>query len=329
MGAFALNVAVIFLTSLLSEGVASGLLGFLLISTPRSGKIQYVKIPTNGDLTGAKPLTLIEKGLMHPQGLAIDHKRKRLFVADPDVQKIYAYQITVNGDTLSTDGRQTIISEKVESRWVAVDGLGNIFFSDEPKSRIMKITMSKILRGNTNAEEVYTGQQMSQVNRPGGVAVDNFHVFWSNKRLGTKSGAVVKASEVVDTSGPLENNIAVLAANSPKSYGVCLALNNVFYTDAEKHIYGVKKTGGAVVEVSSVLQNPRGCVWDGDGTVFVADRSQNAVFSFPGNMHKISHADVKKSFDIDDAFGLAFLSSATRSFSLFTLLVALIVAFCA
>jgi len=300
----------------------------LLISTPRSGKIQYVKIPTNGDLTGVQPLTLIEKGLMHPQGLAIDHKRKRLFVADPDVQKIYAYQITENGNTLSTDGRQTVISEKVESRWVAVDGLGNVFFSDEPKSRIMKITMSRILRGNTNAEEVYSGQNLTQVNRPGGVAVDNFHVFWSNKRLGTKSGAIVKGSEVVDSSSLLENNIAVLAANSPKSYGVCLALNNVFYTDAEKHIYGVKKTGGEVVEVSSVLQNPRGCVWDGDGTVFVADRTQNAVFSFPGNMHRISHADVKKAFDIEDAFGLAFLSSATRAYSLLlALLVALTAAF--
>jgi len=329
MGAFALNVAVVVFTSLLYQGVASGLLGFLIISTPRSGKIQYVKIPTNGDLTGVQPRTLIEEGLMHPQGLAIDHKRKRLFVADPDVQKIYAYQITVNGDTLSTDGRQTVVSEKAESRWVAVDGLGNVFFSDEPKSRIMKITMARILRGNTNAEEVYTGQSLSQVNRPGGVAVDNFHVFWANKRLGTKSGAVVKGSEVVDTSTPLADNIAVLAANSPKSYGVCLALNNVFFTDATKHTYGVKKTGGEVVEVSSVLQNPRGCVWDGDGTVFVADRSQNAVFSFPGNMHKISHADVKKSFDIEDAFGLAFLSSATRACSLFTLFVALTAALCA
>jgi len=323
MVSLAINVAVLFLASLLPQGASSGLLGYLIISTPRSGKIQYVKLPANGDLSGATPRTLIETGLKHPQGLAIDHKRKRLFVADPDVQKIFAYQIQESGDTLSTDGRQTVISEKAESRWVAVDGLGNVFFSDEPKSQILKIDMARILRGNTKAEIIYSGQELSQVSRPGGVAVDNFHVFWSNKRFGTKAGAIVKGSEVLDTSSLLENNIAVLAANTPKSYGVCLALNNVFFTDSEKHIYGVKKSGGPVVEVSSVLKSPRGCVWDGDGTVFVADRAQGAVFSFPGNMHRITGADVTKAFDIEDAFGLAFLSSATRACSLFALLVSL------
>jgi len=327
MGPSSINVAVILLISLLHQGVCEGILGYLLISTPRSGKIQYVKLPTSGDTTGLKPSVLIDTGLKHPQGLAIDHKRKRLFIADPDVRKIYAYTITESNGILSTDGRQTVISEKAESRWVAVDGLGNVFFSDEPQSKILKITMARILRGNTEPEVVYSSEKLSQVSKPGGIAVDNFHVFWSNKRFGTKAGALVKGSEVVDSKGPIEKSISVLASNVPKSYGVCLALNNVFFTDDSKRIFGVKKTGGEVLEVSDVLKKPRGCVWDGDGTVFVADREQNAIFSFAGNMHRITRADVTKVMDVEDAFGLAFLSSASRAWSVLSLLVAAFAAF--
>lgn len=326
MGASPINVAVLLLVGLLQQVLCEDLLGYLIISTPRSGKIQYVKLNANGDID-KKPKVLIDSGLKHPQGLAIDHKRKRLFVADPDVQKIYAYALTVSGDSLSTDGRQTIVAENAESRWVAVDGLGNVFFSDEPQSRILKITMARMVRGNTQPEVMYAGKELMQVNHPGGVAVDNFHVFWSNKRYGTKAGTVVKAAEVVDNKGLLEENVKVLAQNSPKSYGVCLALNNVFFTDSSKAIYGVKKTGGAVYEVSTALKKPRGCVWDGDGTVFVADREQNAIFSFAGNMHRITHADVTKVLDIEDAFGLAFLSSARRAWSFFALLTAFVAAF--
>lgn len=322
-----INVAVVFLVSLLRQGVCGDLLGFLLISTPQSGKVRYVKVPADGDMSKAQIHTLIDTGLMHPQGLAIDHKRKRLFVADPDVQKIYAYQITESGDTLSTDGRQTVVSEGAESRWVAVDGLGNVFFSDEPKSKIMKITMARMVRGNNVPEVMYSGDNLTQVNHPGGVAVDNFHVFWSNKRYGTKAGTVVKGSEVIDTSGTLDESIAVLASNSPKSYGVCLALNNVFFTDSENSIFGVKKTGGAVTEVSNVLKKPRGCVWDGDGTVFVADREQGAIFSFPGNMHRITQADLTKVLEVEDAFGLAFLSCSSRPWTFIAVLLTLVATF--
>jgi sugar lactone lactonase YvrE len=289
-------------------------LGFLFISAPRDSKISYVKLPRNGDFEGLQPIDLVTTGLHHPQGIAVDHKRKRLFVADPDVQKVVAYQLEVTGDQLSVDTRQTVISEGVESRWVAVDGLGNVFFSDEPKSKIYKITMNKILRGNTDPEIMYDGKSLTQVNRPGGVAVDNFHVFWTNKHFGTESGTIVKGEENLpeDSTNKQTKSLSVLAHNAPKSYGVCLASNNVFFTDSDERLYGVKKNGGEVYEVSKVFKHPRGCVWDGDGTVFVADRGSNAVYAFAGNMHRLTKADVAKVFDADDAFGLAFMAAARR-----------------
>ena len=36
-------------------------------------------------------------------------------------------------------------------------------------------------------------------------------------------------------------------------YGVCLSQNNVFYTNTQTFLYGVKKSGGAIATVSDKL----------------------------------------------------------------------------
>lgn len=307
----ALKAAIFCLFSTMAGGVNTGSLGHLIVTAPKDGKVSYIELPANGVF--GKPIELVSKGLHHPQGVAIDHKRKRLFVADPDVQKIYAYQLVRNGNALTTDGKQIVISDKAESRWVAVDGTGNVFFSDEPKNQILKVSADRILRGNKEPEIVYDDLHAGQVSKPGGVAVDNFHVYWTNKHFGTTAGTVVKGWESPNEAPKAAGEINLLAQNLPKSYGVCLAMNNVFYTDSEQRVYGVKKNGGEAAEVTSSFSRPRGCVWDGDGTVYVADRGNGAVYSFFGNMQNIAHADISKAFDFEDAFGLALLQSAANS----------------
>lgn len=286
--------------------------GFLVISAPRNSRISWVRLPEDGNSNKMKPMTLIDEGLHHPQGIAVDQKRKRLFVADPDVQKIYSYQLSIDGDTLSTYGPQMVVSRTAESRWVAVDGVGNLFFSDEPQNLILRVPADKVLRGDPTPEVVYNGNMLTEVNQPGGVAVDNLHVYWTNKHFGMQAGSVIRASEFPESSigGPAKS-ISVLARNTVKSYGVCLALGNVYYTNSEKSVFGVKKTGGPVGEVTSKLTHPRGCSWDGDGTVYVADRA-GAVYSFAGNMHNIGVAEVSRVFEVEDAFGLSVLQNAAR-----------------
>lgn len=56
-------------------------------------------------------------------------------------------------------------------------------------------------------------------------------------------GTLVRGSEN-PPDGSAATSLAVLAKNSVKSYGVCIAMGNVFFTDSEKHLYGVKKHGG-------------------------------------------------------------------------------------
>lgn len=277
--------------------------GFMLVSAPRDGKISWVRLPDGEDYAGTVPKTLIDTGLQHPQGIAVDQKRKRLYVADPDVQKIYSYQLFFSGKSVMTDQKQTVISTGAESRWVAIDGAGNVFFSDEPRNLILRVPADKVLRGVSEPEVVYNGSNVEQVNQPGGVAADNFHVYWTNKHFGTQVGTVMRASEFPERSET--KGVTVLASNLVKSYGVCMSLGNIYYTDAQTHLYGVKKSGGPIAEVTASLKSPRGCAWDGDGTVYVADRGANAVYAFAGNMPTITQAKMTKAFDAEDAFGLA------------------------
>lgn len=279
---------------------------YLMISAPRLSKVVWMKLP---DDKASRPL--IDSGLKSPQGLAVDQVRNKLYVADPDSRKIFMYSLSFSNGVLFTDGKQSVAAQNVEARWVAVDAVGNVFFSDERQNLIQKVAGEKIQKGDPTPVTLYSGQSVAEVSSPGGIAVDNFHIFWSNKAVGTQVGSVVKGYE-----NPPDTNVAAsvraIAKNAMKVYGVCLSQNNVFYTNSQKKIFGVKKMGGAIAEISDMLQQPRGCVWDRDGTVFVADKSGNAVYSFAGNMHTLQPARLTRLVEFEDSFGLAVISAASR-----------------
>merc|ERR1719213_741963 len=114
------------------------------------------------------------------------------------------------------------------------------------------------------------------VSAPGGIAMDNYYVYWSNKLEPTQHGTIVRA--------PHDPNAApekLEEAITDKSYGVCTAVNNVFFTAESKSLYGINRNGGGSVKVSSEFGEARGCAWDGANTVYVADRKNNKVYSFP------------------------------------------------
>lgn len=155
------------------------------------------------------------------------------------------------------------------------------------------------------------------ISAPGGVATDNFYVYWTNKVDGDQVGTVVRDLAVrpnnTTKAGP--QKAQVLASNAPKAYGVCIALDNVFFTGFESHVYAVKSTGGNVVTISSNFSSPRGCAWDGDSTVYVADRSANGVYAIPASQVSLTQAKPKKVVDFTDAFGLAVFSGASAPYA--------------
>jgi len=280
---------------------------YLLISAPRLSKVVYTKV--GGDKT-THPL--IESGLKSPQGLAVDHKTNWLFVADPDSRKILYFKLLFNnGIVMVQDEQQGVAAQNVEARWVAVDGVGSIFFTDERNNLIQRVSADKLRKGDPTPTIIYNGLDVSSVSAPGGIAVDNFRVFWTNKAVGTQVGSVARGFE-----NPPDTNVAAsvraVAKNVMKSYGICLVMDNVYYTDADATVYAVKKEGGAIATVTDKMLQPRGCAWDGDGTVYIADKAGNAVYSFAGNMHNLRPVRMTKAVDFEDAFGVAVANGARR-----------------
>lgn len=282
---------------------------FLIISAPRDGKVAYYRIPSGSSSRAwseGKPHNLITSGLIHPQGIAV--KKDKLYVADPDSRKILSYSLISQGGHLVATNSQVAMDD-VEARWVAVDGKGNLYATDEPENRILKVSAKKLASGNPLPEVIYDGASLSSVSNPGGIVADNFHTYWVNKAIGTQAGSLIQAAAASPPSSFLQS-VRSLSKNTDKSYGVCMALDNIYYTQPESTVTAVKKDGSTVSTVSAHFHNPRGCTWDGDGTVYVADRGAGAIFSFPGNMKELAPSLIQKKVDFEDAFGVAVFSAA-------------------
>lgn len=294
---------------------------FLLVSAPRDAHIGFAKITSRSGLRRGQSAvgevqTLIERGLVHPQGIAVDQRHHRLLVADPDSKKIFSYSLKVENDALVV-GPQIVAAENIEARWVAVDGFGALFFSDETQNKIFKIPLEHVKNGVTTPTVAFDGSALTQVSAPGGVATDSFSTFWVNKQIGSQVGSLVRASgpaaSTASSSGRSLIEVQALASNTDKSYGVCLSSNNVFYTQPEQVLYGAKKTGKDAKIISDHFMNPRGCAWDGDGTVYVADRGAGAIYSFAGNMKDLSLSEINREVTYEDAFGVAVFSGCWRA----------------
>jgi len=285
---------------------------YLIISAPTLSKVVYTRLPDDSNpAPAAAPKALIDSGLKMPQGLAVDKKRNKLYVADPDLREVRCYTLSFSGGNLLADDEPTIAAKDIEVRWVAVDGSGNVFITDEANGQIIKISAEKLLRGDAKPEPLYDSTTNSHVSAPGGIAVDNFHVYWTNKAAGTEEtvGSIVRGFEKPKGANAAAQ-VVQLARNTPKAYGVCLSENNVFYTNSDKTVFAVKKSGSAVATISDAFEEPRGCVWDGDGTIYIADKKAGRVSSFAGNMRNLAPAPVSVTVSFEDAFGLALVSGA-------------------
>lgn len=274
---------------------------FLLFSSPTQGRISYFVLPARGTLTNSsEPHVLVDTGIESPMGIAVDQYRNRLLVADPAGQQIVAFELLAEGETLQAS-EPLAVAAGVEARWVAVDGRGNVFFTVEGANQISTIGTGDLSEAQT-PRVLYEQVDTAEVSSPGGIAADNFHLYWTNKAAGQEVGSVIRAMEARPAEG--SGNVEVRARNAERSYGVCLALDNIFYTAPTNQIHGVKTRGGFASVITSELGSPRGCVWDGDGTVYVADRTGNALFSFAGAMSTLQQVEMTRAADAHDAFDL-------------------------
>lgn len=274
----------------------------------------------------------------------------RLYISDAHDAKIYAYILNVDytsmKQSLSISNKREILQVGTNgAEWLSVDSFGNLYYTQPAKdgsgSELLMITKAALAKAPDTTpvpKMLYeTKNQPSLTLSPGALAVDNFYLYWANKDGGVVDGSVVKApmtpksfSSAVTSGGAVDSQASsflqmqvqsieakswpsVLAKNVANTYGVCLARDNVFYSAQDNLLYGVKKDGGTIAEVSSAFTAPRGCVYDGYGTIYVADEAANLVYSFPSNMAEIRHVKhIQKIVNVDKPSQIVFWASSAR-----------------
>lgn len=293
---------------------------FLLISSPRQRNIYYAQLPFIREL--AKPRkdrrpvmasTLINgenskctilcdensnKGLVQPQGLALHQSNgySTLYVSDFDSEvdesNIYSYSVSVSevavGALTVGEQRRVIRSVPGQVGWLAVDSFGNLFFSASKAGQIEMVTKANLTDGGEVNSTVLYGPAGTppQVKGPAGLAADNFYVYWANKDGDASSGTVVRAPERAEA---LESFPPAPLASSSDLYealaqNVCLARDNLFFTGETKSLFATKTGGGTMAEISHDFNAPRGCAYDLESSLYVADELESGVFSLPANM---------------------------------------------
>lgn len=297
---------------------------FVLVSSPQDKKVKYAKVDYAGDV--GTVYDLIGEGLQVPRGLCIDQARNLLYVVDapapPEKSKVIRYELRLNGADLTTAGPGVEAHGDSQARWCAVDGIGDVFLTDEAAQTVLRMPYTLAIGKPLENEVVQTlygnnSGANTRVSSPGGIAVDNFHVYWSNKVSGDANGSVVRGLELPQAGSEPVSTQLVLAQNAVTTYGVALTQKHVFFANKESKVFGVPKGGGSVIEITSAFTEPRGLAYDGDGTIFVADAKDGGLYSFAGNMHTLEPTlNLMKVAEVNDAYGVAVLQNdALKKFS--------------
>merc|ERR1719198_1728124 len=191
------------------------------------------------------------------------------------------------------------------------------------------IPVENLQAGNTSAEArkvLYAPDPAvdpNYVSKPGGIAADNYFVYWTNTDAGETKGTIVKAYENPQTA-EAGSFPAPIAGNAAMAKGVCLARGTVFYSGDTTSLFATKLAGGVIAEVSGAFQKPRGCAYDLMGSLYVADEQANAVYSLPGNMPQLrSVKHLSKVISVNQPNQIVILSSGWRGAPPMFLLLAL------
>jgi hypothetical protein len=266
---------------------------FLIVSAPKDKRIMYRELPDG------KFEPLIDT-LVMPEGMAVNGTK--LYVADPGQAMVLSYDLVVH----EHDGRDHLIAlneqkaiTKVDAHWLTFGE--SLMVSDTGGSKIDRVLNPGT--GDAAVSMIFQGGNSGTtpaVSSPGGIvsAPGSGTVYWVNTASGKSKGSLV----VGDFS---DGFTTVLATTGDISHGICMTEKNIFYTDDTQKVYGVKRAGGNPVAVTSALTKPRGLAYDGDGTVYIADKTQGKVYSFPANMDNLMDADITEEGEVPDAYGVA------------------------
>lgn len=331
----------------LLSATLSNAYSFLFISAPTEPAIYSSRLlnavqQSRNDKMSSSKLTGLEI-IKEPRGLAVDSLRKILYAIDGNggQPQLYASRIYYSKDGNVGCEAPKLIAVGLSSNWVAVDFRGQVFFVADNDLKSMDVsyvtnkldgTVVEKITGDPNKDEaakadteaksdseeaekdpitvVYEGASVTGVSMPHGIAVDGYRLFWANGENGKQDGTIVQGLQ--DPMG--DAKVTPLATNLAMAHGVCLTSSRVFFSDEEQNLFSTKVNGGKAEPVTDKLQKPRGCAFDGDGTVFVADAGDNKVLSFAGAGAELGPRRLSTSLtNIKEPFGLAVLHGSREN----------------
>merc|ERR1719161_1106819 len=289
--------------------------GYLYVADMDAKKIfRYQLVVKDGKLMTTGVQMTVVTGKV-PRWVAVD-MHQNLYYSDPENGLVGKLDIgtieRIAGGEITAEELVTR-QEKEEEALVAAEAATNL--------AAMKVPPTAPPEPKPEMMMLYQKGANPHVARPSGIATNGVNVFWGNEMTGTSAGSVVAGetepiAPAVATSGEGQSSQAfsstVLATNTNKVFGVTVTHSAVVFTDAARKVYGVPISGGPVGTFTDQLEAPRGLVWDGDGTIYVADQAASAVLSFPSG--KLGAAQMTRVMTLHDAFGLALLTEEDGCF---------------
>lgn len=297
---------------------------YIICSFPNQKGIHYLHLPD----TYWRPLVI--GNLPNPQALAVDALHSRLFVADQTNNNIYWYQLFTSPDgQLETDGTQHVALEGYNAYWMAVNGVGDLYFTGKqtvpaPESSydaIWRLDANRIAIADMSVIEVYSRSNSGQPNpavwMPSGIAVDSFNIYWGNQEKGKDHGSVVQGSrQNIGKKSDIQLSQLSVALNEVR--GMADAGTRIAYV-SPSGIYAVEKSraGDPFTEENDGLIalppgsdsngqfDPRSIAWDGYGTMYLTDMYSGRIYTVPcldNNQHTLTVFA-----DAPGVFGIALL----------------------
>mmetsp|Transcript_110442 Transcript_110442/g.323094 ORF Transcript_110442/g.323094 Transcript_110442/m.323094 type:complete len:383 (-) Transcript_110442:68-1216(-) len=325
---------------------------YLIISSPTTHNVYYATLPTLHELSFPRQQRSViqaevlidgtqsrcsgsycyedsDRGLRSPHGVALKQGcgSAVLYVSDVEAQDIFAYELTESPMGGLQVGSQRRVRQGVagDAEWLAVDSLGNLFLTSPGSGQVQTIPARSLFSSENLTEPatvLFSADASPAVAAPAGVAVDGFFVYWANQNGGGDAGPIARGPE---RAAAAEQHPPKVVANGGGAYeamasNVCLARDNAFFTGGTGSVFATKTfldgsgDGSNMMEVASGLAEPRGCAYDGESTLYVADGGDNAVYSLPANMVRLRAVRHPiRAISVEKPNQLAVFAGATKS----------------
>lgn len=273
-----------------------------------------IKVKTEKESDGTEKKSMSSDGVrltvlegFHPRWLSVDPRGDLIFT---------------NEDANSVNRLPYDTIEKIASGEVLPKNLVTVAEKDlEATSAALTATATAVDEEADPKYEVFSLYEAGtnpHLAVPSGVYTDGVAIYWGNKGSGTEKGSVVEGS--VQPTAPLSSattggifETSIIANNTDQVYGVVKTRGALMFADELTRVYGVALSGGSVYELTDKVGEPRGLVWDGDNTVYIADQQSGKIWSMPSG--RLSEGQpIEEATQLNDAFGLALLTERDEAF---------------